>query len=70
MSYWKFLAIPILTAALLSIPNSAAAQFSINIGAEPVCPCGYYDFAPYDCAPYGTTGPSGSAAACSSEPGP
>ena len=33
------------------------AQISINIGAEPVCPYGYYDYAPYACAPYGYYGP-------------
>jgi hypothetical protein len=55
MSYSKFLALPILIAALLSIPSSAAAQVAI-IGAEPVCPYGYYDFAPYNCAPYGYYG--------------
>ena len=33
------------------------AQVSINIGPEPVCPYGYYDYAPYTCAPYGYYGP-------------
>ena len=33
------------------------AQVSINIGAAPVCPYGYFDYAPYDCAPYGYYGP-------------
>jgi len=56
MSYSKFLALPILIAALLSIPSSTAAQVAINIGAEPVCPYGYYDFAPYNCAAYGYYG--------------
>jgi len=56
MRYWKFLALPTLIAALLSIPSSAPAQVSINIGAEPVCPYGYYDVAPYNCAPYGYYG--------------
>jgi hypothetical protein len=37
MSYWRFLAIPTLIAALLSIPKPAPAQVSINIGPEPVC---------------------------------
>src|SRR5260370_40398810 len=68
MRYWKFLALPTLIAAWLSIPSSAPAQVSINIGAEPVCPDGYYDAAPYNCAHTGTTGPSGSVAAVSSEP--
>src|SRR5216684_1967508 len=57
MRYWKFLALPTLIAAWLSIPSSAPAQVSINIGAEPVCPYGYYDAAPYNCAPYGYYGP-------------
>jgi len=33
------------------------AQVSINIGAEPICPYGYYDYAPYPCAAYGYYGP-------------
>jgi len=35
----------------------AAAQISISIGVAPVCPYGYYDYAPYGCAPYGYYGP-------------
>lgn len=35
----------------------AQAQISINIGAPPSCPYGYYDYAPYACAPYGYYGP-------------
>jgi hypothetical protein len=36
-----------------------AAQVSIgvNIGSAPDCPYGYYDTAPYACAPYGYYGP-------------
>jgi hypothetical protein len=33
------------------------AQVSISIGAAPVCPYGYYDYAPYQCAPLGYYGP-------------
>lgn len=38
---------------------SANAQVSVGvqIGAAPVCPYGYYDAAPYNCAPYGYYGP-------------
>ena len=57
MYHWKFLALPVLIAALLSVPRSAPAQVSINIGAAPVCPYGYFDYAPYNCAPYGYYGP-------------
>src|SRR5579863_1194824 len=35
----------------------AEAQVSINIGAAPECPYGYYDVAPYNCAPAGYYGP-------------
>jgi hypothetical protein len=32
------------------------AQISVEIGAAPNCPYGYYDAAPYGCAPYGYYG--------------
>ncbi len=35
----------------------AEAQVSINIGVAPECPYGYYDSAPYGCAPTGYYGP-------------
>ena len=35
----------------------AHAQISIQIGPEPSCPYGYYDYAPYNCAPDGYYGP-------------
>lgn len=35
----------------------AEAQVSINIGVAPECPYGYYDVAPYNCAPSGYYGP-------------
>jgi hypothetical protein len=57
MSRWKSLAIPVVSAALLSATCLAPAQISVNIGAAPVCPYGYYDYAPYNCAPYGFYGP-------------
>jgi hypothetical protein len=36
---------------------AASAQVSVGIGVAPVCPYGYYDYAPYRCAPYGYYGP-------------
>ena len=44
---------------LLAAPMKTVAQISVgvNIGPEPVCPYGYYDYAPYACAPYGYYGP-------------
>lgn len=35
----------------------AQAQVNISIGAPPACPYGYYDYAPYNCAPGGYYGP-------------
>ena len=35
----------------------AEAQVTVSIGVAPDCPYGYYDVAPYDCAPYGYYGP-------------
>jgi hypothetical protein len=37
--------------------SRAAAQVSVDIGVAPDCPYGYYDYAPYACAPYGYYGP-------------
>jgi hypothetical protein len=39
------------------VPMSAMAQVNINIGIAPVCPYGYYDVAPFSCAPAGYYGP-------------
>jgi hypothetical protein len=33
------------------------AQVAVEIGVAPQCPYGYYDGAPYGCAPYGYYGP-------------
>jgi hypothetical protein len=35
----------------------AMAQVSVNIGTAPECPYGYFDAAPYGCAPSGYYGP-------------
>jgi len=46
--------------ALSSAPATtpaAHAQISVGIGVAPVCPYGYYGYAPYNCAPYGYYGP-------------
>jgi hypothetical protein len=40
----------------VATPN-AHAQVSVQIGPAPVCPYGYYDVPPYNCAPYGYYGP-------------
>ena len=37
--------------------NRAAAQVNISIGVAPVCPYGYFNYPPYQCAPFGYYGP-------------
>lgn len=46
-------------AAGLLFANSpkTPAQIAVGIGVAPDCPYGYFDYAPYDCAPYGYYGP-------------
>ena len=60
MTSLKSLAISAIAAGLLlSAGTLAPAQIGIgiNIGGPPVCPYGYFDYTPYDCAPYGYYGP-------------
>ncbi len=59
MLRWKALAMAALAMMLMSGFSAVPAQVSIgvNIGVAPVCPYGYFDYAPYDCAPYGYYGP-------------
>jgi uncharacterized membrane protein YgcG len=57
MTYFKSLAIAVIAAALLSAGSVAPAQIGISIGVAPVCPYGYFDYAPYNCAPYSYYGP-------------
>ncbi|GLQ49838.1 hypothetical protein ACFFJT_00575 [Dyella flava] len=35
----------------------AQVAVGVNIGPAPICPYGYFDYAPYACAPYGYYGP-------------
>lgn len=37
--------------------STAEAQIGVTIGIAPECPYGYYDAAPYSCAPSGYYGP-------------
>lgn len=59
MNLRKTILFPAVAAVLLlcSRPSSAQIGIGVNIGAPPVCPYGYFDYAPYDCAPYGYYGP-------------
>src|ERR1700693_4684520 len=53
------LAFAVLVAGLLCSAPAAQPQVAVgvDIGAAPVCPYGYFDYSPYDCAPYGYYGP-------------
>jgi hypothetical protein len=42
---------------LTAAAPKAEAQVSVDIGVAPDCPYGYYDVAPYACAPAGYYGP-------------
>ena len=44
-------------ALFVASPKSASAQVSVSIGPPPVCPYGYYEVPPYNCAPDGYYGP-------------
>src|ERR1700761_9485143 len=46
-----------LAATTTAAPSKASAQIAVGIGVAPVCPYGYFDYPPYDCAPYGYYGP-------------
>jgi len=53
-----FFALAAVAATFIAVSTPRAeAQISVSIGAEPVCPYGYYDYAPYSCTPYGYYGP-------------
>jgi len=36
---------------------AAQVGFGVQYGPEPVCPYGYFDYPPYNCAPWGYYGP-------------
>ena len=42
---------------LFAAGSSAPAQVAVQIGPAPVCPYGYYEVPPYNCAPDGYYGP-------------
>jgi hypothetical protein len=54
----QHLSLAVAALGLLLAPNHhASAQVSVNIGVQPVCPYGYYEVPPYNCAPDGYYGP-------------
>ena len=59
MTFWKSI-VPCAIAfvALLSVqPVHSQISVGVNLGPAPICPYGYFDYEPYDCAPYGYYGP-------------
>lgn len=59
MAKGKLLVLSAFAIAVLCFAPASSAQVSvgINIGPAPICPYGYFDYPPYDCAPYGYYGP-------------
>jgi len=61
MNKFKYLALSAFVFGIcftLTAPSlGAQVSVGINVGPAPVCPYGYFDYAPYDCAPYGYYGP-------------
>jgi hypothetical protein len=57
MSRWKIFAFSALVVALVGGSHAVPAQVAVDIGVAPICPYGYFDYAPYSCAPYGYYGP-------------
>ena len=57
MSCWKMFACCCRWGWAVCGERAAPAQISVGIGVAPVCPYGYYDYAPYNCSPYGYYGP-------------
>ena len=56
-AFGKAIVLVAFTVVLLSPTQAGQAQVAVGIGVAPVCPYGYFDYAPYDCAPYGYYGP-------------
>jgi hypothetical protein len=58
MKKFRYFVLAGIAAACMTITAPRAhAQISVSIGAAPMCPYGYFDYAPYICAPYGYYGP-------------
>ncbi len=51
-------AVAALCFTMVSAPRAKAqVSVGVDVGVAPDCPYGYYDYAPYACAPYGYYGP-------------
>ena len=56
-SFWKPLVLSAVAVTAMGASRTAPSQVAVDIGVAPDCPYGYFDYAPYDCAPYGYYGP-------------
>ncbi|HEY2472256.1 MAG TPA: hypothetical protein VGI45_31000 [Terracidiphilus sp.] len=57
MERFKYISLVALATICFALsPPGAQAQIAVQIGPPPVCPYGYFDYPPYDCAPYGYYG--------------
>ena len=58
MNMFKGLALVAVAGVCLTVtaPKASAQGVSLEVGVAPECPYGYYDTAPYGCAPYGYYG--------------
>jgi hypothetical protein len=57
MNKFKYLACAAVAGLCLATATpKSVAQVAVDIGVAPDCPYGYYDYAPYACAPYGYYG--------------
>jgi hypothetical protein len=50
--------VAILALVCAAAAPKAQAQINVTVGEAPSCPYGYYDAAPYNCAPAGYYGPT------------
>jgi hypothetical protein len=57
MRGFTFLVLAAAGSCLTAAIPTAEAQVSVSVGMAPQCPYGYYDTAPYSCAPSGYYGP-------------
>ena len=57
MNRFKYLALAAIVGFCFTVTApKIQAQVNVEIGVAPECPYGYYDAAPYGCAPYGYYG--------------
>jgi hypothetical protein len=54
----KFLAVTVVAGLSFAVAPKTQAQVEISVGIAPACPYGYYEAAPYSCAPAGYYGPN------------